>query len=92
MRVASAPYLHNGSVPDLQTLLSPDSRPPTWRRATESEAASTTTVGLSWEPAASGADDAYDTSKPGLSNAGHRYGESLSDTERTALIEFMKTL
>jgi endo-cleaving rubber dioxygenase len=29
---ASAPYLHNGSIPDLWSLLKPDERPALWRR------------------------------------------------------------
>ncbi|WP_245932528.1 rubber dioxygenase RoxB [Isoalcanivorax indicus] len=29
---ATAPYLHNGSVPDLWSLLKPEDRPPLWRR------------------------------------------------------------
>ena len=34
----------------------------------------------------------YDTSKPGRSNAGHTYGDALTDEERTALVEYLKTL
>jgi hypothetical protein len=34
----------------------------------------------------------YDTSQPGRSNAGHTYGDKLSDAERMAVIEYLKTL
>jgi hypothetical protein len=33
----------------------------------------------------------YDTSLPGNSNAGHLYGTDLSDAEKRALIEYLKT-
>ena len=35
---------------------------------------------------------AFDTRLPGNSNSGHEYGTSLSEPERVALIEFLKTL
>ena len=34
----------------------------------------------------------YDTGKPGRSNRGHTYGDSLSEVERMAVIEYLKTL
>ena len=34
----------------------------------------------------------YDTTKPGRSNAGHTYGDELTDAERRAVIEYLKTL
>jgi hypothetical protein len=33
----------------------------------------------------------YDTTAPGNSNAGHVYGTSLSDPEKQAIVEYMKT-
>ena len=33
-----------------------------------------------------------DTSEPGNSNAGHNYGGTMSDAERRALIEYIKSL
>jgi len=35
---------------------------------------------------------AFDTRLPGNANSGHEYGTSLSEPERMALIEFLKTL
>src|SRR5260370_37022065 len=34
----------------------------------------------------------YDTSQPGRSNSGHLYGTSLSDQEKDAIVEYLKTL
>ncbi|MGY3615232.1 di-heme-cytochrome C peroxidase [Bradyrhizobium sp. USDA 10063] len=87
---AMAPYLHNGSVPSLyDLLLPPDQRP---RKLY---------VG-NWEfnPEIVGYDmknqfpDALpiDTAARGNSNAGHEYGTDLSEEDRKALIEYLKTL
>jgi hypothetical protein len=34
----------------------------------------------------------YDTRLPGYSNRGHTYGTTLTDEDRWALVEFLKTL
>jgi hypothetical protein len=34
----------------------------------------------------------YDTTRRGYGNAGHTFGDALSDAERRALIEYLKTL
>ena len=34
----------------------------------------------------------YDTTQSGRSNAGHTYGDELTDAERRAVIEYLKTL
>jgi hypothetical protein len=34
----------------------------------------------------------YDTTIPGRGNAGHTYGDKFTEDERTALIEYLKTL
>jgi hypothetical protein len=34
----------------------------------------------------------FDTARPGFSNRGHTYGTTISDEDRWALIEFLKTL
>ena len=34
----------------------------------------------------------YDTSRPGLSNAGHTFGDDLTEEQRRAVIEYLKTL
>lgn len=97
---ATAPYLHNGSVPSLWALLSPTDRPTYWRhvlpRAYDRE-----DVGWRFETLAFGqAGEAdpdlrrriYDTTRFGYGNGGHAYGADLSEVERAALIEYLKTL
>jgi hypothetical protein len=34
----------------------------------------------------------YDTTLPGRSNRGHTYGDDLTDDDRAAVIEYLKTL
>ncbi len=34
----------------------------------------------------------YDTTQPGRGNGGHTYGDGLTDSERRAIIEYLKTL
>ena len=34
----------------------------------------------------------YDTTRPGRGNGGHTYGDRLSEAERMAVIEYLKTL
>ncbi|HEY8036592.1 MAG TPA: di-heme-cytochrome C peroxidase [Methylobacter sp.] len=86
---ASAPFLHNGSVPNLWELLQkPD------KRVTEFNVGSweidPVKVGFvtNQEPATS----KFDTTLPGNSNKGHEYGTGLSDQEKWELIEYIKTL
>ena len=42
--------------------------------------------------AATGARSVYNTTLPGYGNYGHRFGDQLTDGERKALIEYLKTL
>jgi hypothetical protein len=97
---ASAPYLHNGSVPDLAALLDPDSRPVAWTRTGWGfEDYDPERVGWRVEGAEPGtAPDSWahrqvvDTTRDGLSAAGHRFGAELSEGERAALLAFLVTL
>jgi hypothetical protein len=88
---ATAPYLHNGSVPDLVELLKPaGERPATfyvgnWEFDPER-------LGFAWRSPSSPSDFRFDTSLTGNSNAGHEYGTDLSVEDRRALIEYLKTL
>ena len=34
----------------------------------------------------------YDTTRPGRGNGGHTYGDRLTEDERLAVIEYLKTL
>jgi cytochrome c5 len=93
---ATAPYLHNGSVPSLATLLESSKRPTYWqRRVTDGLGNDLDAVEVGWQydaAAAGGAKRVYDTTQPGYSNAGHTYGDGLSADDRAALLEYLKTL
>ncbi len=97
---ATAPYLHNGSVPTLFHLLKSSTRPSKYLRppSTDFEHYDTEHVGWKFEeprgPEESAADGKrlYDTSRFGLSNKGHTFGDDLSDEERRDVIEYLKTL
>jgi hypothetical protein len=97
---ARAPYLHNGSVPDLMSLLDSKTRPAVWRRTGIGEAEwDKERVGWRYdvpsetpEPDTIEARRIYDTRKPGLSAAGHDYADVLSDDDRRALLEYLKSL
>jgi mono/diheme cytochrome c family protein len=96
---ATAPYLHNGSVPTLWHLLHPDARPVVWRRSATGY--DDRRVGLEVEerdamPAEKlpPADRRryFDTRKPGKSAAGHDFPAALDDAEKAAVLEYLKTL
>ncbi|MFT5684315.1 MAG: hypothetical protein ACI8RZ_005256 [Myxococcota bacterium] len=85
---ASAPYLHNGSVPTLYDLLLPEAERPA-RFAVGSWRFDPVRVGFVSE----GSEPwVLDTTIPGNQNTGHRYGTTLSDDKRWALVEYLKTL
>jgi hypothetical protein len=95
---ATAPYLHNGSVPSLYALLSPAGERP----------ARFYTGHLEFDPAHVGYETGrqpglflFDTALSGNSNSGHEFsdrqgkgviGPLLSHDERMALVEYLKTL
>ena len=88
---ARSPYLHNGSVPTLRDLLEPtQARPALWYRG--SDELDLDRVGYRSDAAAPGRLSPYDTARPGNSNSGHDYGVHLSDDQKAALVEYMKTL
>lgn len=92
---ATAPFLHNGSVPTIYDMLSP-ARPETFRVGEND--IDTVKVGLS--AGTSPEAITIDTALPGNSNSGHwftddetqsgRIGPQLSEDERYALIEYLK--
>lgn len=85
---ASAPYLHNNSVPTLHDLLLPASqRPPVFFTGHSDYDA--VKVGLRADDDAAGRFK-FDTSLSGNHNAGHEFGTALSDRDRSALLEYLK--
>jgi hypothetical protein len=150
---ATAPYLHNGSLPDVWSLLSPGDRPDMWRRQLtgggtaehgyDTSAAAYDTARLGWKytamscsaggipylscepqdsnaalvelvdfinqapgsfnslgyqvtppltPALVDARKVFNTHQFAKSNSGHAFTSVLTDQERRALIEYLKTL
>ena len=87
-----APYLHNGSVPTMRDLLEPpESRPKSFYRGYD--VYDQVKLGFVADvPAADGqVFSRYDTSIPGNGNTGHVYGTTLSDDEKIAIVEYLKT-
>ena len=90
----SAPYLHNGSVPNLRDLLNPPSeRPKKFYRGYD--VFDPDNVGfisdLAQDSQTSKRFFEFDTSLPGNSNEGHLFGTELTAQEKEALIEYLKT-
>ena len=96
---ASAPYLHNGSVPTLWHLLHPAERPTVWKRTEAGYDAQR--VGLEVEALDALPESAealwqrrtyFDTRAFGKSAAGHDFPEALTADEKQAVLEYLKTL
>jgi hypothetical protein len=86
---SSAPYLHNGSVPSIyDLLLPPKQRPQTFHVGN---------IELDLQKVGHVVDateytSLFDTRLRGNSNVGHEYGTHLSDDDRWALVEYVKSL
>lgn len=98
---ATAPYLHNDSVPSIAALLDSSRRPTYWRHRTEPREYDQAALGWRYEALqhgkegagdADGARRIYDTTQRGYGNGGHLFGDSLDESQRRALIEYLKTL
>jgi hypothetical protein len=87
---AAAPYLHNGSVPTLHDLLlPPEQRPkgfPLGARVYDP-----VKLGFAIDAACDQLDCAVDTTRTGDGNGGHLAGTDLSESDRMALLEYLKT-
>ena len=100
---ATAPYLHNGSVPDLASLLKSSERPTRYRRppSTSFEYYDQARVGWKAEAVETTPDPKlpvhearfiFDSTRFGLGNGGHTFGDTLGDGERADVIEYLKSL
>jgi mono/diheme cytochrome c family protein len=95
---ASAPYFHNGAVPTLWAVMNPSKRPRVWRRTEDGY--DREKVGLEIEELSSVPEGLssrqkrmyYDTTHVGNSAEGHTFPDALADDEKTAVIEYLKTL
>lgn len=86
---ASAPYLHNGSVPSVYDLLLPAAQRPAQFYVGNREL-DKVKVGSVSEPVEG--TTLFDTHLRGNSNQGHEYGTQLTEPERMALLEYIKSL
>lgn len=100
---ATAPYFHNGSTPTVYHVLNSKVRPTIFTRSFRTDQDAYDPVKLGWkvQELERGPDPGlppieqrkvYDTTKPGRGNGGHTYGDKLTEEERKAVIEYLKTL
>ena len=98
---ATAPYLHNGSVPTLAALLDSRTRPRYWQHVSLPGTYDPDAVGWRYETLENGQETEqdparrrmiYDTTLRGYGNGGHDFGDKLNTQERAALLEYLKTL
>jgi hypothetical protein len=96
---ASAPYFHNGAVPTLWHVLHPDERPAVWQRTEDGY--DQKRVGLEVTAFESLPKEVkepelkrtyFETRLTGKSAAGHRFPDELSEDEKRAVLEYLKTL
>jgi mono/diheme cytochrome c family protein len=103
---ATAPYLHNGSVPTLHALLDSSTRPRRFTRPPSTDFERYDTAHVGWKFTEVSAEELasttrrspfqakfiVDTGRFGMGNGGHTFGDDLSEEERMDLIEYLKTL
>ncbi len=100
---ATAPYLHNGSVPTLWALMHPDDRPA--RFEVGGHRLDYARMGIALERDSTGVwrsprgylpgsrPVVYDTSQLGRGNRGHRFPfRTMNEAEKAAVLEYLKTL
>jgi mono/diheme cytochrome c family protein len=97
---ASGPYFHNGSVPTLWHVLHPGERPAIWRRVGKEFDGER--IGPAIEECKEIPRDAlldqrqarlyFDTRRFGKSAQGHLFPDQLSEDEKAAVLEYLKTL
>jgi hypothetical protein len=90
---ATAPYLHNGSVPNLWELLTPPKeRKSTFMVGSRAFDPKNVGYGTDQSPFKSGKFVTDPKNANGNGNGGHEYGTGLTPDERWAIIEYLKTL
>jgi hypothetical protein len=89
----TAPYMHNGSIPNLEAMLNSKKRPTYWQRNFTKQDYNYKTPGWNYkEKDRPGNTEVYNTTLKGYGNYGHYFGDKLSKRERRAVIEYLKTL
>ncbi|MBC7829622.1 MAG: c-type cytochrome [Chitinophagaceae bacterium] len=88
----TAPYLHNGSIPTLDALLNSALRPAHWSRNFENPELDYEKIGWKYKKHPRAEIGIFNTNIPGYGNYGHYFSDSLTNEEREALLEYLKTL
>ncbi len=100
---ATAPYLHNASVPTLYHLLKSSTRPTIFTRSYRTDESAYDKKRVGWKVQNVSEEDLeglspyelrkiYNTTLSGRGNGGHLFGDDLSEDDRWAVIEYLKTL
>jgi mono/diheme cytochrome c family protein len=100
---ATGPYFHNGSVPTVYHVLNSRARPKVFTRSFNTGKEDYDPGKLGWRftelagPPDPGSPPierrkVYDTALRGRGNGGHTFGDKLTEDERMAVIEYLKTL
>ena len=99
---ATAPYFHNGCAPTVYHVLNSKVRPARFTRSYHTAAEDYDPVKLGCKYREVGPPDprlpareqrkVYDTTQPGRGNGGHTFGDDLTEEQRMAVIEYLKTL
>ena len=100
---ATAPYLHNGSLPTLYDVLNSKHRPQRFTRSFGTHLEDYDEVHIGWksQPVTRQQYErmserekrhVYDTTLTGRHNTGHTYGDDLTEEERMAVLEYLKGL
>ncbi len=96
---ATAPYFHNGSVPTLWHVLHPDERPVVWQRTEDGydqQRVGLEVAALDEVPAEAQSPAEkrryFDTGQFGKGAGGHEFPNELSEEEKQAVLEYLKTL
>jgi mono/diheme cytochrome c family protein len=93
---ATAPYLHNGSVPNLEAVLNSRLRPTYWERNFDSPQYDYANPGWPYtlhdKPGRTTNNTVYNTTLNGYGNYGHYFGDALTEKERKAVVEYLKML
>jgi hypothetical protein len=90
---AAAPYLHNGSVPTLVELLKPSAqRKSQFSVGRKYDIEDVGLAAAQGQPSETRSVTDCNDNHSGNSRCGHEYGTSLSDQDKKALLEYLKTL
>lgn len=85
----TGPYLHNGSVASIRSLLKPASER---EKSFSTGSIELDLVNIGYKNESSSNTLVFDTTLPGNSNSGHEYGTDLSDSDIESLLEYIKSL